>query len=452
MAPEHESDGRWLRRLYDQAQDWLARTGGLVVWDKRNDEIRQTTTPNYTQAYADITFAFGLCRLGDDAGGRELTGRGGAALGGLGEPHATLLAAYRFRIGQAAEGGPASGPLPDALLTHLSEMGEDISGRIARYAVDRLRQHSRILEPDYKVDPYRCWQAHLGGIHHTLVELDDIINPEELIGRIKDLLLAAHGRKPAVGRRWNLLLKALTLAPKVGGQFTREMLREAALETGREDLLDRWAEERLSLLGEAVSAAARFAYVDELVEFVGRVRALLRADRTSVLARFLPGLADRCLPGMRAGPRQELEGLVDDVVASTSQLDSDPSVSPWAGSEGWHVKLELARQMYFLGRTREAELIVRGAPETLLNEEMQGWARARLASRYIAAVSQLTGPAAGGTSRERLEELFARLEGVHDTFSTSKHYSLSHLFVIEAAVLGVAESRGADSVPTPIIR
>jgi hypothetical protein len=446
MMPAHESDARWLRRLRDQAQDWLARTNGLVVWEKRKHEIRHTTTPNCTEAYADLTFAFGLCRLGDPVGGRELAGRAGAALEGLGEPHTTLLAAYRFRIDQAAEGGPASGPLPDALLTHDSGVDEDGNARIACYAVDRLRQRSHLLEPDCRVDPYRWLQLDRSDFDRAVAELDDIRNPGELIGRVKALLLSNLGVKPSAGRRRrDALRKALALAPQIGGPFTREMLREAALETGREDLLDRWAEERLLLLGEAVSAAARFACVDELVEFVGRIRALLQADQTSALTKYFPGLAEQCLRGMRVGPRRELEGLVDDVVAWTSRLDSDPSTSPGAGAEGWHVKLELARQMYFLGRTREAELIVRGAREILLGKEALLRERARLASQYAATVSQVAG-------RERFEELFARLEGVHDTFTTSKYYSLSHLSVIEAAVLGVAESHGADSVPAPIVR
>ena len=33
--------------------------------------------------------------------------------------------------------------------------------RLFRYVVDRLRKHSRILEPDTEINPYRHWGARI---------------------------------------------------------------------------------------------------------------------------------------------------------------------------------------------------------------------------------------------------------------------------------------------------
>jgi hypothetical protein len=40
-------------------------------------------------------------------------------------------------------------------------------------------------------------------------------------------------------------------------------------------------------------------------------------------------------------------------------------------------------------------------------------------------------------AQRRLEELYHRLEGIRDTFTTNSHYSLSQLDLVEAVVLSV---------------
>ena len=51
-------------------------------------------------------------------------------------------------------------------------------------------------------------------------------------------------------------------------------------------------------------------------------------------------------------------------------------------------------------------------------------------------------------AQKRLEELFHRLQGVNDTYTTGSHYSLSQLDVVEAVVLSVVNedsAMGADA-------
>jgi hypothetical protein len=44
-----------------------------------------------------------------------------------------------------------------------------------RYVVDRLRQHSRVLEPEQKIDPYRYWGARISDFAKALAELTELI-------------------------------------------------------------------------------------------------------------------------------------------------------------------------------------------------------------------------------------------------------------------------------------
>src|SRR5207253_2824399 len=89
-----------------------------------------------TAEYIDLTFAFGFARLGEnDAANRLLQeahdrlgqdGPGGSTAGEEGalaaKMHAALFRAYEYRIRQALQGRPPSGPLPDEVMARLSEV------------------------------------------------------------------------------------------------------------------------------------------------------------------------------------------------------------------------------------------------------------------------------------------------------------------------------------------
>src|SRR5205823_13123723 len=59
--------------------------------------------------------------------------------------------------------------------------------------------------------------------------------------------------------------------------------------------------------------------------------------------------------------------------------------------------------------------------------------RTALASSYAQAVGQ----APVEVAQKRLEEIFRQLKGVRDTYTTSSHFSVSQLDVVEAVVLAV---------------
>src|SRR5262249_6095767 len=121
----------WFGRLRELAQEWSRTVGRSDI--SAPPEAR-------TADYIDLIFAFGFARLGEaDAANQLLTEvhegvtqttqnsgkRVGAALDRESleaRLHEELLKAYRYRIVQAVQGRPPSGPLPQEVLDGLTEV------------------------------------------------------------------------------------------------------------------------------------------------------------------------------------------------------------------------------------------------------------------------------------------------------------------------------------------
>src|SRR5579872_2104670 len=161
----HDSDATfdpvWLRGLCDRAQEWVKETGGLECFveamGRRGGPKTMLAGGVPTNAYVDLMFAFGLAILGAKESAQELLNRGTALLQDRPEGlHACLLWAFRERIGQALEGKRYAGHLSEPLQIWMKRLdfGEP-------YAVERLRERLRILEPDVRIDSYYRYMAHL---------------------------------------------------------------------------------------------------------------------------------------------------------------------------------------------------------------------------------------------------------------------------------------------------
>src|SRR5262249_6540434 len=136
-----------------------------------------------TEAYIDLIFAFGLARIGDEPDARELLSQARSALLGQDDAHAFLYGAFEYRVRQALDGKPHSGPLPNDHIEYLEHME-----RLLRYVVDRLRKHSRILEPDQHLNPYRVWGSRISDFERALAELTDLTSREQFISQVEALL------------------------------------------------------------------------------------------------------------------------------------------------------------------------------------------------------------------------------------------------------------------------
>ena len=141
----------WLAALPERIRRWIHQT-------HKNTEANAGDTEAY--AVTSILLAFGfrhLRRLAESRAGlgtHELRNRARALLGGRGgaeaDVHHFLREAFEYRIAQALDGKPAVGSLPPEQLEYLEVLEREDAGqegRTSRYKADRLRQHSRILEP-----------------------------------------------------------------------------------------------------------------------------------------------------------------------------------------------------------------------------------------------------------------------------------------------------------------
>ena len=112
--------------------------------------------------YVDLMFAFGLAKLGrgdgrprpDERQARQQLLEPVGPKGGPDPAHEFLAKAFAWRIENALQGKPHTGPLPpehDGPAGHHRRGAEHQAGK--RYIVDRLRQQSWILEPQERWTP-----------------------------------------------------------------------------------------------------------------------------------------------------------------------------------------------------------------------------------------------------------------------------------------------------------
>jgi hypothetical protein len=389
-----------------------------------------------------------MARLGEQDASKELLERAKAVLGKLPEgtpeqktykePHTFLLQAYAWRIAQALEGKLHQGPLP---ADQVEDMGQ--LDRMPRYLVDRLRQHSRILEPIPGVDPYSVWGARISELDKALHELGETTDRREVADRVNQLL--AEMPKKAKGAevhetRARILRVALHLAPRISEEFGRGMLK---LVNDAYDALPEVKEhnevlERAKFLEKALFVAAHFDRVEHIHPLVARFQKMVQAQKGSQAFQSLDELADQCFRGLRKlGMRDEIDHLLSQMAELILEGHDVKTVDPkkvpnW--SHALRTLLHVAGGWYYFGRDRQAEPVVQAARTLLFKDELPNREQTQLAKAYAKAVGQSPVEMA----QKRLEEVFTKLEGTKDTFTTNSHYSLSHLDVVEAVVMAVA--------------
>jgi hypothetical protein len=444
VTQEHASDGRWLRQLRDRAQDWLVRTGGLVGFvekDPGKGRGKENRNPRAIPmgAYADLIFSFGLARLGCREEALELMRLGGAQLTDAGSIHNTLAEAYVYRISLILTEQSPSGRLPAEMRERIRNLDHDRPTQKSRYAVDRARAASRILEPDVRVNPYRFVMLRVsppGDLKAT--DLTDEAGPEELRDRIGKLLAAGADGASGRQRRAAVLMLALGQALWAGREFAAEILDQAlpAYDAARPSMEPL---ERAWFLTAALSASSRYALRDCSLPLVARVRELLQEARDTPYRAF--GF-DGWFRGLHAmGLRAELESLLGDVAERLREPDAKTESDPKAQCMSMEDLLTLAVGRSLLGQVAAAESLIEEARAYLFASNFEGLEKAHLASAYAAAVACSPDRAA---KRARTEELFARLEGVEDTFSTMEYFSQSRIQFLEAVVLAATAPPAAD--------
>jgi hypothetical protein len=95
--------------------------------------------------------------------------------------------------------------------------------------------------------------------------------------------------------------------------------------------------------------------------------------------------------------------------------------------------LHIAAGWYYFGQDDRARHILDEARDLLFEGDLPSVEQTKLARGYVAAL----GHAPIEAALPGLEEVFHRLERVHDSYTTNSHYSSSRLDVIEAVVLAL---------------
>jgi cellulose synthase operon protein C len=421
-----------LARLHRTMHTWLAR-------DLAPDQLA------FNQDYADLIVAFGLARLGQTESCRALLRPATGRLDRKDEVHRTLSRAFGYRIEQLLEGQPHTGSLPAVVFRPITDLEARGEGKIQRYSVDRMRNFSRILEPQERVDPYLPWAARVDGLMGELAALQGMLDREVLEKRIRQWLEATQGEKT----RLSVLAGVLPLTTRVGEKFAVELLGQVVpllqeqKDTTEFDVLVNQA----ALLERALALAADIKKPDLVKDLAGRAAIWLEARHKEARLDLAVGLADQALSTLsRMKMREEalrLLGRVNPLLPRGKDLEELRSRYGSRWSAAVRTLLNLASGWISLGKTDKATPVLNEARTLLFppqgapaKRRLAPVACARLACSYVAAVGRL--PLAERS--DRLAELFNKMEKLPDTFTTSKHFSLLHLMILEAAVLGFARS------------
>ncbi len=392
----------------------------VQVWSRANLGLSSTTT----FAYVDLIFAYGLARFGEKTAALGLLDSASQQLSTYrnDDVHHWLRQAYKHRIREALEGNPNTNPLPADLLEFLESMS-----KLDRYKVDRLRQHSSIIEPHEKMDPYHSWKRNADdNLKEELARLFDVLNRNQLLKQINALFKqAALDAEQAL-----VLTTALELSPRLEEKQATEwlMLVDPILRKTNDPVLQATLLERAMMIaahyGQSSEAARLFQRLRHIVTSPGKMNLKTMAAIESMLSQSFRVLR-------RLGMRDELAQLLEDLsnlVYSTSKTHkNDP--------ECLKLMLQLAGGWFYFGDDRgwnDINYVRDLLYSNIISKDGQIGSKIQtdLAIAYITAVGQ----APLEESIQRLEELFENLTGIHDSNSVNSHYSLKQIDIVETFV------------------
>ena len=151
----------------------------------------------------------------------------------------------------------------------------------------------------------------------------------------------------------------------------------------------------------------------------------------------LEELAKSAFRGLRKlGMRDEIDQILrqmGEVVLKGREIKQINFVKEEQGPAALLALLLVAGQWYYFGRDSQAEPILQVSRQVLLANELAPRDQTQLAVAYAGAV----GEAPVEIAQKRLEEIFRQLKGIKDTYTTSSHFSVSQLDVVESVVLAV---------------
>ncbi len=397
------------------------------AWSMANLGVASDTTLHYV----DLTFAFAFAKLGEASLATELihsadTGlmpRSASGAKKKADPiHQWLFDAYRHRIESVMNGTPLSSTFPAKMMERLQSMD-----RLDRYKVDRLRQHSSILEPVEKLDPYREWRRRTEhDLQKVLADLFVENDRAALTKKINTLL----ERKLSAADRAQVVTTALELSTRLGEPFAKALLTSLpALEKQLTDTI-----QKAQLLEKGLLIGGHYDQAGAVQDcFTGMTKLLSSLSSADVAT--LEALESLLIHSFRSLRKLGMKNEISFLLEAMSKIVRDSRKSSATDTERLRILLQMAGAWFYFGQDRgwkdidvARDLLLGGA---LAKEGHVGAKKQTdLAISYISAVGQ----ASLHDAIERLQDLFQHLTGIRDGQTVGTHYSLKQLDIVEALV------------------
>lgn len=439
----------WLTRARKPILDWIGRLAptGRLQWAGLDSETECTA------AYAQLMLAWGLGCLGERTRSRDWTARARKTLTRAVGPgvdpavHELLSEAFGHRIRDAQEGRPAKPGFPAELLARFEQLPT-----FSRYAVDRLRDRSRILEPAGRSQAFsgldlRGFRGYdlLGERLHVLA---NHVNPVQVADEARELL-AMCDDEPTSSTVPRVALTLLELAPYLNGLVVKQLLAHVApavtwletwLQNGRWSDAERTARlpnDLARLIGGAFAAAAYHNLYQDVRPVVDQL--LRRAGGDAALRTAIGRSASSLFRSFRKlGYRTEAGALLQIL---------DPSQGSWPAETTFPAsRLGLAVGWFAAGNEDAGNRILDDARNRLFVARV-GDDRER--TELVIGYAEALGFAPPRIALGRLEQIFQLLDRVTVTGSTNRYFTLKPLQLVDSVVRSVVTE---DFVLGPAVR
>ncbi|MBA4066609.1 MAG: hypothetical protein C0501_23475 [Isosphaera sp.] len=368
-----------------------------------------------------------------------------------------LFKAYKYRVDQVLAGLPRTGPLAAELVAELEDIrakgkagGTNNPFTRAEYVINRLREQSRVIEPQERLDPYALFTRTQDALRKELSDLHAVRDPARLADRVRRLYRQGAGGGAPREVQQEVLHETLLLAPRAGEGFAVELLQyvPAALAggPGPGPAESPYATRRLGeLLERALFLAGHFDRGDLVKGLVDEFAGLVAARPEEARFNLINVVAGQCLRSLKKlGLRDEIDRLLTRLHAEVlrgatpAELRRRHAARPEAWGAALQTLLNLAAGWLTFGLQDRAAPILDEARTELLGSgaaKFQPKDYTPLARAYVAALGQ--GPSESGLAR--ITELFRKMDEkkINNNWTTAQYYSRYHLNLVEEVVRAV---------------
>lgn len=373
-----------------------------------------------------------------------------------------VFKAFKYRVEQVLAGKQPTGQLSAEIMQELEDLGNKArSGGTnnpflrGEYVIGRLREQSRILSPQERLDPYSYWTKNQDPLKKELADLHTIKDPNKLADRIRKLYKEGVSGKTLKEVQFHVLHEGLPLASlHVNEAFTVELLNlvPSALQgAGGANESPDLPKKQGELLERAMFHAGHFSRDDLVKKLVDDFTALVHAKPPEMKFKLINVVANECVRNLRRlGLSNEIDRFLTKLHseilggATPQDLKKKHQAKPEVWAAVLQTQLSLAGGWLHFGRQDRAEPILAEARNELLGTgavSLQPKDYTELARAYVTALGQ--GPAE--TAVVRMIELFKKMSPakITNTWTTAQYYSRFHLNLVEDVIRAVVNDDAA---------